>query len=60
MYSDRIYEIGKKTGLTKKDIANILSSESKKQNNISSTSPVEAYKGELTYGTISIKDFIKS
>ena len=60
MYSDKIYEIGKKIGLTKKDVATILFSEAKKQNNVNSTSPVEAYKGELTYGTISIKDFKKS
>ena len=57
MFSNRIYEIGKKIGLTDNDITNILSSKSKKQNNVNQTSPGEAYKWELTYGTISINDF---
>jgi len=44
MFSNRIYEIGKKIGLTDNDITNILSSKSKKQNNVNQTSPGEAYK----------------
>ena len=57
MFPNKIYEIGKKLGLTHNDIGHILYLDSKKQNNVRYTSPVEVYKEEIKYGTISIKDF---
>jgi len=57
MFPNKIYEMGKNLGLTRDDIGSILSSESKEQNNVRHVSPVEVYKEEIKYGTISIKDF---
>jgi len=57
MILEKIYETGKKLGLTRSDIGYILSSDSKEQNNVRCASPTEVYKGTYTYGTISIKDF---
>ena len=57
MVSNKIYEIGKKLGLTHNDIGHILYLDSKKQKNVRHASPVEVYKIGTTYGTISIKDF---
>jgi len=57
VFPNKIYEIGKKLGLTRNDVASILSSGSKEQSNVGYTAPVEIYKGPIEYGTISIKDF---
>ena len=57
MYSNRIYEIGKKLGLNKKDVNNVLTNESNNVKVVAFTSSVDSYKdGPGRYGTFSIKD----
>ena len=57
MYSNRIYEIGKKLGLNKKDVNNVLTIESNNIKVVEFTSSVESYKdGPGRYGAISLKD----
>jgi len=57
MYSKKIYQIGLNLGLNKKDIDIVLSSKQEISEEITSTSPVEVYKGVGRYGTVSIYDF---
>ena len=57
MLRKRLYELGKKLGLTENDIDNILSTGLTEVDSVESSLPVEVYKGVIEYGTISIKDF---
>lgn len=57
MLSDKIYEKGKNLGLNKEDIDIILSAKQNREIPVKFFSPVEVYKGENKYGTISVKDF---
>ena len=57
MYSKKIYQIGLHLGLNKKDIDSVLSSKPEVSEEITSTSPVEVYKGVGRYGTVSMNDF---
>ena len=57
MYPNELYKIGKKLGMNKKDVINVLNTESTNIKVVEVTSPVESYKGmPARYGTFSIKD----
>ena len=57
MYPNELYKIGKKLGMNKKDINNVLTTESTNIKVVEVTSPIESYKGMPgRYGTFSIKD----
>jgi len=58
VFPNKIYEIGKKLGMNKKDVDIVLNSEQNKTKVVEhTTSPLESYKGVPgRYGTLSIKD----
>ena len=57
MFPPKIYEIGRDLGLDKMDIDNVLSKKPSELEMVTSTSPVDVYKGVGRYGTVSVNDF---
>ena len=57
MLPNKIYEKGKDIGLNKEDIDIILSAKQNIEISAKFHSPIEIYKGDNKYGTISLKDF---
>lgn len=56
MYPNKLFKIGKKLGMNKKDINLILSNKSNQMNIVEYISAVDSYKGlPGRYGTISLK-----